>query len=89
MLVMKKFMKLEEKKAHATAISVILPLTIAGMIVYSRAGFADALIIIKASIGGIAGAIVGAKLLSKLPPRYIKMGFGIVMIAASVRIFFK
>ena len=88
-LALKRFLKVEEKKAHATAIAVILPLTIAGMLVYSRAGFADFKMILKNAAGGVLGAGVGAKLLTRLPVKYIRAGFGVVMIAAAVRMFFR
>ena len=87
-LALKRYMKLDETKAHATAISVILPLTLCGIFVYGSGGYADTDMIIKTSIGGIAGAVMGAKLLKKLPKKYIKAGFGAVMIVSAVRMFF-
>ena len=88
-LSLKKFMKLEEKKAHATAIAVILPLSLASIVVYTHGGFGNFPYIVKASIGGIIGAFVGAKLLNKLKKEYISLGFGIIMVIAGVRMFFK
>ena len=40
-LILQKFFRLDEKKAHATSIMIILPLTVAGVAVYSLAGFSD------------------------------------------------
>ena len=84
-LILQKFFSLEEKKAHATSIIIILPLTLAGVLIYSLAGFSDMPIIIKAASGAALGALVGAKLLSRLSGKFIRIGFGIVMIAASVK----
>lgn len=86
-LILKKFFSLEEKKAHATSISIILPLTLAGVFVYTGGGYSDVPVIIKASAGASVGALVGALVLSKLPPDYIRMGFGAVMVLASVKMF--
>ena len=84
-LILQKIFSLEEKKAHATSIIIILPLTLAGVLIYSMAGFSDMPVIIKAASGAALGALVGAKLLSRLSGKFIRIGFGIVMIAASVK----
>ena len=87
-LTLQKFFSLEEKKAHATSIIIILPLTIAGVFIYTMAGFSDVSVISKAAAGAVLGAFLGAKLLSGLSGRFLRIGFGCVMIAASVRMLF-
>lgn len=87
-LILQKFFALDEKKAHATSIMIILPLTIAGVAVYTMAGFSDMPVILKTAIGAAVGALAGAKLLSKLSGRFIRIGFGVVMILASIKMFF-
>lgn len=84
-LVLQKFFSLEEKKAHATSIIIILPLTLAGVFIYSMAGFSDVPMILRAASGAALGALVGAKLLSKLSGSFIRVGFGIVMVAAAIK----
>ena len=84
-LILQKFFSLDEKKAHATSIMIILPLTIAGVAVYTVKGFSDMSVILKAAGGSALGALLGAKLLSKLSGRFIRIGFGAVMILASLR----
>ena len=74
-LVLKRYMKLDETKAHSTAISVILPLTLCGIFVYGSGGYADVNMIIKTSIGGIIGAVIGAKLLKKSVVRDLALSF--------------
>lgn len=89
-LVLKKLLNLDEKKAHATAIAVILPLTICSLFVYHSFGYTNLRLTFLCSIGGIAGAFIGAKLLTKLKKEYIRCGFGVVMIISAIRmIFFK
>lgn len=84
-MILEKIMKIETKRAHATAIAIILPLSLLSVIVYGVKGFVDWKLILETSAGGTVGAVTGAKLLEKLPKRYIKMGFGLVMIAAGWR----
>jgi len=85
-LVLQKFFSLDEKKSHATSIMIILPLTVAGVFVYTMAGFTDMKIVTKTAIGATLGAFLGAKLLSRLSGKFIRIGFGVVMVAASVKL---
>lgn len=87
-LALERLVSLEEKKAHATAIFVILPMTLLSIFVYHRGGYGSLESVFKASLGGILGAVLGAKLLSKLPKVYIRAIFGCVMIIAAVKMFF-
>ena len=80
-----KFLGMETKKSHATAIAVILPLSILSAVIYLWKVdilWKEALIV---SAGGIAGGLVGAKLLNKLSGKWIHRIFGAFMIAAAVR----
>lgn len=82
-LILQKFFRLDEKKAHATSIIIILPLTVAGALVYSLSAPVKYSVVIGCAISATAGALLGAKLLSRLSGRFIRTGFGIVMIIAS------
>ena len=84
-LVLEKVLGVETKKAHATAIAVILPFSAASLVVYGLGGYIDVGLVWRSALGGVAGAAVGARLLSRLPKKYIKMGCGGVMIAAGAR----
>lgn len=84
-LILKNFFGVDETKSHATSLMIILPLTIAGLVVYTAGGYSDISVIIKTAVGASLGALLGAKLLSKIPPDYIRLGFGIVMAAASFK----
>ena len=76
---------LKEYKAHATAISIILPITIVSTIVY----FFNKSISLKTSlfvmIGSLVGSFIGAKLLNKIPGNILRKGFGLVIIYSAVR----
>lgn len=75
----------EDRKAHATAIAIILPLTIISSIFYVRSGYINMDITWKAIIGGMAGGFVGAKLLNVCPVNLLRKVFGAVMILAAIR----
>ncbi len=84
-LILKNFFKIDETKSHATSLAIILPLTVAGLIVYTTGGYADMPVIIKTAAGASVGALLGATLLSKIPPDYIRLGFGAVMVVAAAK----
>lgn len=82
------FLNVDEHKAHATAISIILPLTIISSFFYINSNYVDWNLILKTSIGGIAGGYIGAKLLKVIPAKYLSKIFGAFMIFASIRMVF-
>lgn len=74
-----------QKQAHATAIAVIAPLCAVSAVVYIIGGYAHLNVIIPAAVGNIAGGVIGAKLLGKLPPIAVQICFIAVMLAAGIR----
>ena len=87
-LILQKIFSLDEKKAHATSIIIILPLTLASLVIYTVKGYLDIPFVIKTSVGASLGALLGATLLSKLKGYFIRIGFGGVMIIAAIRMIF-
>lgn len=82
-------LNLKDYKAHATAIPIILPLSIISVIVYllgKKIPFNVALLVV---IGGIAGSYVGAKFLNKIPVKYLRKIFGTVIIYTAIRMIWK
>lgn len=80
-----KFLKVEAHKAHATAIAIILPLSILSTFIYGKGVNMDAKVVFYVSIGGIIGGYIGAKLLNKLSTKWLHKIFGTFMIVAAVR----
>ena len=76
---------LEEKKAHATTVATILPLCIISGVLYAVKNYIDYNILLYVSIGGIAGGLIGAKLLFKLPEIYLRRAFGIVLLIVGIK----
>lgn len=82
------FLKLEDKKARATSVFCILPMVITSSIFYFKNQYLNWDIGIKCAIGGIIGGILGAKLLNKVKPKYMKLAFTVFLIYVSVRMIF-
>ena len=85
---LERFKPLETHKAHATALAVILPLSIVSAIVYVWGVDVDWPAVGLVSAGGIVGGVVGAKLLSKLSAGWLNMLFGLFLAAGAVRMLF-
>ncbi|MCL2540224.1 MAG: sulfite exporter TauE/SafE family protein [Firmicutes bacterium] len=79
---------LSTKRAHATAMLVILPVSIASGIIYITKGFFDLNTMLYVLAGCIAGGIIGAVLLKKLNVLVTQYLFALVVIAAGIRIVF-
>jgi hypothetical protein len=82
---MERILKVEEHESHATAIAVILPLSMMSTFIYVRHQILDWKSLLYIAVGGMAGGILGAKLLSRISPQWLHKIFGIFMIVASIR----
>ena len=80
--------KLHQKHAQATALLVILPLTVVSAVVYLVRGNVDWEPTLWATLGVVVGGIVGALLLSKIKGNIAKILFAIVLIAGGVKMLF-
>ena len=78
-------MGLEVKKAHATAIMIILPLSILSSFFYLFNGSFNLALGLPVSLGVIAGGIVGALLLKILAPKKVSIIFYVLMAVAGLK----
>lgn len=85
---LEKFLELDPKKSHATAILIISGFTIVSLIFYGFSNNLDYGLALKISSTGVLGGLVGAKLLNKLSFSAIHKIFGVFMIIAAVRMVF-
>lgn len=81
-------LRLKTRLAHATAIAVILPISVISAAVYLIGGNFDFSVGIPSGAGVVAGGFVGAWLLGKLSPKKITRLFAFVMLAAGVKMLF-
>lgn len=83
------FLNMDEKKARATSLFCILPMVLITAFFYGRNNFIHWDIGIKCAIGGIVGGIIGAKLLTKIPNKYLKIIFAAFLIYAGINMIIK
>lgn len=85
---MEKFLNIDEKKSHSTAIAIILMMSLVSSVTYVSKGFFNLKIWALVSVGGIVGGFVGAKLLGKIPKKWLKILFGGVICVTAVKMIF-
>ena len=79
----------EQKDAHRNALAVLLPVSIISCAIYIFKGivsFSDALPYLP---GGIAGALAGTFIMTRISPKLLKGVFGGFMIYAGIRLLLK
>lgn len=85
---MERFLDIDEKKSHATGIAIILMMSTVSSFIYIKKGFFDFNLWMWVSIGGVAGGLTGAKLLGKIPKKWLKIIFGVVISITAVKMIF-
>lgn len=86
--ILNNIVDVEEHKSHATALAIIIFLTSASSVIYISKGTYDISLTVKVAIGSVIGGIIGAKLLSKVTGKFLRISFGAIMIIASIRMVF-
>ena len=79
----------DQTKSHATAIAVILPLTVisaAGYLLKGQVRLSDSYVYL---IPGLVGSIIGSWLLPKIPKKVLSKFFSIFIIYAGIRMLMK
>ena len=78
-------LKMKDVESRATSIICILPMVVASGIFYYTNNYIDLKIGVLCAIGGVIGGIVGAKILNKLPEKFLKIAFTIFLVYASYK----
>ena len=76
---------LEVKEAHATAIFIMLPISVVSAIFYSLFGAKLPVSGVTVSLGVTAGGLIGAFLIGKMNPKLLAVVFSIVLLVTGVR----
>jgi len=78
---------LEQKKALATSVAVILPLCIVSAFFYLKDGLGVSLT--PYLLGGIAGGFIAGKVFGKIPAGILRRIFGVMILYSAYRMLFK
>lgn len=81
-----QIIKLPEKKAHATTLLIMLPLSIASLCVYLLGGNLEIMNALKIGVGFIAGGVIGAIILKFISNVWLGIIFSIIIIAGGIKL---
>ncbi len=76
---------MQQKKAFATSVAVILPLSALSLIVYFLRGSLDFGFALPYLLGGLAGGIISGCVFRKMPVTLLRRAFGLLLLYGGVR----
>lgn len=82
---LEKYANLESKKAHATAILIILPLSAVSLFRYYSFAEVDLKRVSFIVLGGVIGSFAGARFLKEVSSKSLKRIFAVFILIAAVR----
>jgi len=85
LLFLKRSLKLPVHKAHATALAVMLPLSVLSAFIYIGSADISLTILLWLVLGGMFGGYLGARILKKVKPHYLGKMLGIILIFSAAR----
>ncbi len=83
---LEKALKLDNKRAHATAIAVIFPLSLISCAIYIFKGSIQSLPLLTVGLGVLVGGIAGSISLKYIPSKVLRIIFAIIMFVGGVRL---
>lgn len=82
---LRDYLKMDEKKAFASSVAIILPVCLSGLMVYMAVKGYSLYDGAFFSVGGIAGGLIAAKIFKKITPSLLCKAFGILLIIGGIR----
>lgn len=80
------FCKLEDKKAFASSVAIVLPLCLTSLAVYLLRGAGEFGGVLPYLLGGLAGGIAAGLLFKKAPPALLHKLLGALIVFGGVRL---
>lgn len=83
---LEKGLGLDNKRAHATAIAVIFPLSLISCAVYIFKGSIQSLPLLTVGLGVLVGGIAGSFALKFIPSKTLRIIFAFIMLVGGIRL---
>ena len=80
-----KWLKIDQRKAFATSVAVILPLSLVSIVVYFFKGGIDLAFALPFLLGGLAGGIISGKVFGKVSVTLLRRVFGLLIVYGGIR----
>ena len=79
---------LDQKRAFATSVSIILPLCVLSSAIYLFRGGLDFSIALPYLVGGLAGGFIGGKFFKRLNMNWLRKAFALLLLYGGVKSLF-
>lgn len=83
-----RWVKMDEKRAFATSLAIVLPLSVISAIVYLKNGVFDIRRAFPFLVGGLVGGSVGGAVFKKVPASVLRIALSLFIIYGGVRALF-
>lgn len=80
-----RWTQMDQRKAFASSVAVILPLSLVSAVVYWTRGALDLALAWPYLIGGFAGGLISGKVFRKIPVDWLRRGFGLLILYGGIR----
>lgn len=80
-----RWVKIEERRAFATSVFIILPLCVVSAIVYLLKFRIEVMPALPYLIGGLAGGFIGGCCFKRIPTALLHRAFGLLLIYGGIR----
>lgn len=80
-----RWVKMDERKAFATSVFIILPLCVVSAAVYLLKFRIDFMLTLPYLLGGLAGGLIGGCCFIKIPTTLLHRAFGLLLIYGGIR----
>jgi len=77
---------LSQHQAHATSLAAIVPIGLVGALTFALENEIDFTVAALLALGALAGAPVGARIMSRVKERPLKIMFGVLMTGVGVQL---
>jgi hypothetical protein len=78
-------LRFDQHRAHATSLAAIVLIALSGALRFGVAGEVEWAVGFALGVGGVVGSTIGAHLMNRLSPTALRIVFGVIMIAAGLR----
>jgi uncharacterized membrane protein YfcA len=82
-------LQMSQRRAHATSLAAIVPIAVAGAVGYAAGGALDWVAAGLLTAGGAIGAVLGTRVLSRIPERALRVIFAIFLLVAAAALPFE
>lgn len=80
-----RWLHIDDKKAFATSVAVIFPLSAVSLIVYFLKGNIDIAGSLPTLLGGLAGGFIAGRIFGKIPVALLRRIFGLLILYGGIR----